>query len=76
MARGNSTSLWTAALAEECRGNVREDEVENDRVEREKAEKVRRMTGMSTNESLGWVIELEQRAIQGQIRLRRLWLWL
>lgn len=57
MARGKSTSLWTAALAEVCRGNVREDEVENDRVEREKAEKVGRMTGMSTNESLGlgWV---------------------
>jgi len=49
MARGKSTSLWTAALAEGCRGNAREDEVENDLVEREKAEKDRRMTGMSTN---------------------------
>ena len=45
MARGKSTSLWTAALAEGCRGDAREDEVENDLVEREKAEKDRRMTG-------------------------------
>jgi hypothetical protein len=50
MARGKSTSLWAPALAEGRRGNVREDEVENDRVEREKAEKVWRMTGVSTNE--------------------------
>ena len=55
MARGKSASLWTAALAEGCRGNAREDEVESDLVEREKAEKDRRMTGICEHEQIVWV---------------------